>query len=322
MVRKAITLESLNGLNISTTTRSYLEKNFKSTGDVIHHGRCIAYDNPQKISKWESELVSAVREAGFVRPNSDFEMSFRVGTLYADIYAEYVGEIFVTRVSDLSNEQYESFIGITNEDIENLKLTLHNQLSEREYEVICRRYGLDGGDDENRDYEPIAQYFGVTAGRIYQNDTKARRSLKHYGTLPALFDAPSELNDTIGELRSKLDELHETLGGEYKALMESEYPGLYLRLYYIGNWSLRYPSKVKKQLDLRGLNDCRDVRYLNISIGVYRCLRRARIYRISDIVNFPKDEWRQNRHIFKRRHFEEIVEKMRLAGYEDFNINI
>ena len=58
MVRKAETLKSLDELNVSARTRTYLKKNFDSIDDVIKHGRCLVYDfGSVDSSKWESELT-------------------------------------------------------------------------------------------------------------------------------------------------------------------------------------------------------------------------------------------------------------------------
>ncbi len=204
MVRKAETLKSIDELNVSARTRSFLEKHFDSIDSIIKYGRNLVYnyiiiDSP----KWESELASAIKEAGLVRPRTDFTRSFRIGLLYAFIFWDN-REDFIWHIDQLSNEQYESFVGMSDEDIESVKLSLCDRLKEREYAVICRRFGLDG--DETQDFESVAQYFQITRERVRQIEAKALRKLKNYNTLPALFDAPIELNDVASSLKSELDE--------------------------------------------------------------------------------------------------------------------
>lgn len=109
MVRKAETLKSLDELNVSARTRTYLKKNFDSIDDVIKHGRCLVYDfGSVGSSKWESELTSAVKEAGLIRPKTDFARSFRIGFLYASIFWDN-REDFIWHIDQLSNEQYERY---------------------------------------------------------------------------------------------------------------------------------------------------------------------------------------------------------------------
>ena len=98
MVRKAETLSSLEELNISAGTRAYLEKTFNSIDMIIWYGRCLSYDldDAKELPEWKSELINAVKEAGFVRPKTDFVRSFRIGSLYDNIVI-----IFMTSSSSL-----------------------------------------------------------------------------------------------------------------------------------------------------------------------------------------------------------------------------
>ena len=310
MVRKAKALESLDELNLSARTRTYLEKNFYSIDDVIKHGRCLVYDfGSVDSSKWESELTSAVKEAGLIRPKTDFARSFRIGFLYASIFWDSK-EGFVWRIDQLSNEQYESFVGISDEGIESVKLSLCDRLKEREYAVICRRFGLDG--DEGYDLESVAQYFRITRERVRQIEAKALRKLKSRNTLPAIFDAPIELNDTIRNLKSELDELRED--PIFKRERE-----ILARLECFGKIPFRYSDEIKKQLGLDEQLDPTAIADLDFNVRTYNCLKRAGIDTISDILDYPKNSWFQIRNI-NRISLGEVVEKMRSAGYADFSI--
>lgn len=312
MVRKAETLKSLDELNVSARTRTYLEKNFDSIDDVIKHGRCLVYGSGSvDTSKWESELTSAVKEAGLIRPKTDFARSFRIGFLYAAIFWDNK-EDFIWCIDQLSNEQYESFVGVSDEDVESLRLSLCDRLTEKEYEVICRRFGLD--DDKGQGLESVAQYFQVTRERVRQIEAKALRKLKNRNTLPALFDAPIELNDMIRNLKSELDELHKD--PIFKRECE-----LLMKLERMKKLPLRYSDVAGGQLDLNALLDSTPIEKLDLSVRTYNCLKRARIDTVSDILRYPEDAWYKVRNL-GRRHLEEVIEKMHSVGYEDFSVNV
>ena len=311
MVRKAETLKSLDELNLSARTRAYLEKNFYSIGDVIKHGRFLVYASGSvPPEKWKSELAAAVKEAGFIRPKTDFARSFRIGFLYNIIFLDDGREAFIWHVYQLSNEQYESFVGVSDEEIESVKLSLRDRLTTREYTVICRRFGLDG--DEGYDLESVAQYFRITRERVRQIEAKAIRKLQCHNTLPAIFEAPIELNDTISSLKSELDELRED--PIFKRERE-----ILARLEYFGKIPFRYSDEIKKQLGLDEQLDPTAIAVLGFKVRTYNCLKRAGIDTISDILDYPKDSWLQIRNI-NRTSLGEVVEKMRSAGYENFSI--
>lgn len=312
MVRKAETLKSLDELNVSARTHTYLKKNFDSIGDVIKHGRCLVYDfGSVDSSKWESELTSAVKEAGLVRPKTDFVRSFRIGFLYASIFWDNK-EDFIWHIDQLSNEQYESFVGMSDEDIENVRLSLCDRLTEREYKIICRRFGLDS--EESHDLESVAQYFRVKRERVRQIEVKALSKLRYSNTLPVLFDAPSELNDVISNLKSELDELHKD--PIFKRERE-----LLMKLERMKKLPLRYSDVAGGQLDPNTLLDSTPIEKLDLSVRAYNCLKRAGIDTVSDILCYPKDAWCKVRNL-GRPFLAEVVNKMHSVGYEEFAINV
>ncbi len=134
---------------------------------------------------------------------------------------------------------------MSDEDIESVKLSLCDRLKEREYAVICRRFGLDG--DETQDFESVAQYFQITRERVRQIESKALRKLKNRNTLPALFDAPIELNDVASSLKSELDEF-------YKDLFNRECE-LSKRLERLEKLPFKYSDAAGEQINLSELLD-------------------------------------------------------------------
>ena len=306
MVRKAKTLGSMDELNVSAKTLAYLEKSFYSVGSVIKYGRSVAYESDVTFSKWKVELVSALKEAGFIRPKTDFTNSFRVEALYR---AVYLGdrEDFAAYIGQLSTEEYEDFVDITDEEVEGVKLSLCDQLSNKEYQVICWRFGLDGDGDQGRDFISIGHYFGVTGQRIQQIEAKALEKLKLKNALPVLLNVPREVSETIVDLESRLNKLHKDpiFGLESYMLAELE---------YMRKLPFRYPDEANEQL---GSSDLAE---LNLNLATYNCLRRARIDTISDILHYPKDLWPKVKNLGRKR-IKEVEEQMRLAGYKDFSVD-
>lgn len=312
MVRKAETLNSLDELIVSARTRTYLEKNFDSIDDVIKYGRHYVYDSGiVSPKKWESELAIAVKEAGFIRPKMDFARSFCIGFLYSVIFLDN-REAFIWHIDQLSNEQYESFVGVSDEDIENVKLSLYDRLTDREYKVICRRFDLDG--DEGCDLESIARYFQTTRDRVRQIEAKAIRKLRFRNTLPALFDAPIELNDMISNLKSELDELHRD--PIFKRECE-----LLMKLDRMKKLPLRYSDAAGRQLDLNALLDSTPIEKLDFSVHTYNCLKRAGIDTVSDILCYPKDAWCKVRNL-GQPFLAEVVNKIHSVGYVEFSVDV
>ena len=315
MIRKAETLKSLDELNLSARTKTYLSSNFSSIEDVIWEGRVDAYEQDlgiqlrDKAPKWKSELISALMDAGFIRPAADFLMTFRIDTLYRIVYKEWE-DCFNSGIGQLSNELYEEFEGLSSETIEEVKASLRNRLTEREYEILCLRFGLDY-TGMLKDLETVGKHFCITRERVRQYEARALRKLKHpITTLPAIFEAPSDLEETAETLYAELEELYESPA--FKRANEITW-----ELERMKKAPFKYTCKCLKA----GALDDTFIDELNLSVRAYNCLKRAGIFTISDIINLPKDDWSKVRNL-GRKALEEVVEKMHSAGYEDFNVDI
>ena len=225
MVRKAETLKSVDELNVSARTRSILKKRFNSAEEIVRYGRCC--DHGSNVSpKWEQELTIAIKEAGFIRPKTDFDMAFLLGSLYCRVFSKFypvswnhptdvrrdIGkELFIRRIDQLSNEQYENF-GVEVEDIEGVKDCLCESLTEREFDVICRHFGQNGAEIQT--LNSIAQEYNLSDARIQQIENKALRMLSwcyNWGLnpLPAILETPTKVICAIKDLKDKLFELYE-----------------------------------------------------------------------------------------------------------------
>lgn len=316
MVRKAETLKSLDELNFSARAKTYLNNNFDSIDGVIRWGRVYAFKqeldvrSEDRLPKWKSELISALKDAGFIRPATDFLMSFRVGDLYRSVYGAPWAGYFVTDIEQLSNVKYEEFEGLSDEYIRDAEVALMDRLTEREYEVIRLRFGLDYLDiDSPKDLKSIGNHFGISGERVRICETTALRKLRHPTTkLPAIFDAPSDLEEVGERLYAELEELYQS-----PVFMRAN--EIVHELERMKKAPFNYDCEYFKGGDLAYSN----IDTLGLSTRTCVILKRANIFTVSDIVNLPKDDWYKIRN-FGRKSSEEVVARMHTLGYEDFSI--
>lgn len=185
-VRKAMYLRTLRELNLSEETHAYLTENFYSIEDIVKRGRVVAARIDSRfglihgVQKWELELTSALRKAGFIRPIEELTMIFNLGSLYSAVFSR----AFVAKIEQMPNELYENFQGFTEGEIELVKVALHNRLSEGEFTIACYRYGLDG--ESARDLKRVSRYFGMTDEATRQIETSVICKLRKQNVLPRL----------------------------------------------------------------------------------------------------------------------------------------
>ncbi len=309
MVKKAEKIRSMDKLNVSPRTLSYLLRNF-SVEDAIRYGRNIAYTHGiVKSPKWEAELTQAIKELGLIRPNMDFSKTLNIGYLYATVFLDKNN--FTWKIGQLSNEQYENFVGLSDIDIKKVRTSLSDQLSKKEFLVIWRLYGLDG-DDYGRDYESVAQYFRVTVDYIRNVEESALKELRRKNTLPVVFDAPTSLNNAIDDLKKEIDELHDD------PIFKKEHE-LLMKLENMKKLPLRYSDADDRHRCTSKASDTIPIEMLNLGTRSYNCLKHAGINTISEVINYPRDSWYMVRNL-DRRDLEELIWKMNAAGY-DFNIS-
>ena len=315
MTRKAVTLKSLDELNLSARTKVYLKKNFDSIDDIVAEGRIDAFEQElgiqikDKAPKWKTELIPALESAGFIRPATDFLMTFRINALYRIVYEEWKDR-FATSIGQLSNEQYEEFLSLPAECIEDVKSSLREYLSEREYGVINLRFGLDY-TGVFRDLESVGRSLNITRERARQFEAKALRKLRRSSTkLPAIFEAPNDLEETAEALYAELEEFYESPTFKRANKITQE-------LDRMKEAPFKYTCKC---LEEGTLDDVR-IDELNLGVRAYICLKRAGIDTVADIINFPKEDWSKIRNL-GRKSLKEVIEKMHSAGYEDFNVDI
>ena len=314
MTTKAASLRSLDELNLSKRTKTYLNNNFDSVEDIIWEGRVSAYEqdlgiqNRDKAPKWKSELISALKDAGFIRPAADFLMTFHVNAIYRIAYKEWKDR-FISSIEQLSNEQYEEFESLSDEAIKEVKDSLSHRLGEREYVILCLRFGLDD-TGKSKSLEDIGNHLWVTRERVRQYEAKIFRKLGNPKTkLPAIFEAPSDLEETAETLQAELEKLYESPAFKRADEITQE-------LEQMKKAPFKYTCKCLKA---RTLDDIL-IDELGLSVRAYCCLKRAGIFTISDIINLPKDDWFKIKNL-GRKSLEEVVEKMHSFGYEEFSVN-
>lgn len=312
MVRKAEELMSPDQLNLSERTRMYLDKNFDSIDTMVKSGRILAFEHDEGILKvehslkWEQELESALREAGFIRPAKDFATTFCINALYSAVYVSYK-EMFITSISQLSNREYENFKSLNKKEIKRIKTALSDQLTEDQYAVICSRFGLL--DNKPKSLAKVSRQLGIDGVRVRQIETRALKVLRykvaeHERPLPALINATSEVNDAVNKLKDELCALRESpvFRREREILAELDH-------------MQRAPFKNYDN----GLFDFTPIEQLGLSVRTYVCLKRAVIYTVSDIVGLPSEKWLKIRN-FGRVAARDVVGRIRAIGYKDFII--
>ena len=191
-VKKACTLTSLKDLGFTKRSLGHIEKKRfvedLSLEDVVMMGRILAYgfelrpDFVKKAPKWRIELAVVLKNAGFVRPATDFSRYCHFGMLYLEIFGDSKAS-FITHVSDLSNEEYENF-EVDEQIIDDAKLAIRLLLTEREFRILSDWYGLDGRYHPREEIELANR---VSKGRATQYVEKALRKLKkHRADLPPI----------------------------------------------------------------------------------------------------------------------------------------
>lgn len=303
MVRKAEEIKSIYELNIPDSTKAFLERKFGSLDEIIRYGRAVAYGSGSKMppKKYETELASALEEAGLVRPRTDFALTFRIAKLYGKIFPEHKTD-FVTHTYQLSNEQYENFVGVSKRDVEELKNLISHFVTEKQYKVICRRFGLDYNTDQ--DYASVSKLFGMQELRVRKHEDKAFRNLNSRVSIryfPKLCHATKEAETTIEDMRKELEEIHkDPIFEKERKLLDK------LRRYQ----NLPYNRNTPKwTLD----KDIECLRVEKLPIRIVNSLRNAGINTIFDIIYL--DNWNKIENL-PEKDFKNLKQKMASIGYE------
>ena len=204
MVRRATTLDSLDELDLSARTKTFLIRKYNRLDRIVWYGRWAAVlyrrnkEAVHRANKSTLELINALKKAGFIR-NDIGEKAFRVNFLYHMVYLDRLepiidfpcciedmakafsiadnGELLCLFDYRLGNENYENFQGPTEEQIELIKATLKRVLTEEEYMVLACHFGFEG------DKVDVIERLGIPEKSFYQILQVALNKLRENDTL-------------------------------------------------------------------------------------------------------------------------------------------
>lgn len=308
MVRKARSLKSLDELDLKKSTRSLIIKKDFPLGFVVMLGRNAIYhlenSSSAKYPSWRVDLGKALDKAGFIRHDINFK-SFCVGKVYKCAYREFESQIIGSFKEIEVNEQYENFHPITDGQFESVKVALRDILSEREYKVAILWFGFEDGKTWDR--ENIASRLGLPVEHVRLICAKSVRKLVACrAKLPYLFFS-QESEDSVNNLIHQLNILHNDPIFKREAELRAQ-----LRDFSHSPFS----CAEKATAYLIGRN-ATDLDKVGFSVRTYNCLRRAGIETISDVLDYPKEEWPKVRNI-SEKILKEVERKIRALGLSDF----
>lgn len=130
------------------------------------------------------EFRKELKEKGFFRTDFDnYRQSFNImsflrvliGGNYND---DYFDEFYNARREwkSFTNEEYETFGGLTQIQINTFMMILEYSLSEYQFRVICERMGLHNGICVDR--KTVAKEFGMTEREIFNMEKSAFQHMK------------------------------------------------------------------------------------------------------------------------------------------------
>ena len=189
-VKPAASLKSLNELKLSKRTQSLLRRQFGSIEEVVRVGRALDYylectSHPYRAAKWELELVLALKNAGFIRPWTDFALRQKIGAIYYTVYMEKES-VFLFDIESLSSEEYENFQGLTDEEISSVMDVFRGLFTDdQHFDIFCRRHGLLG--KPSMDVVSLAKEYGVPCKYIERIERNAIIALVESDSLPVIF---------------------------------------------------------------------------------------------------------------------------------------
>ena len=187
MTRKAIGI-TFDDLDLDPRTRGYLERNFCSATDAILDGRWMAYTKSmrprpdKRMNKWALDLIAVLEKEGFVRPASDFTLTFNINRLYTDVYDDLD---IATGFDYFDNEGYENFLSITEDEYRAVTKVLKESLTEDEKEFISFHYGLSRGGLSHT-FTNTRNLFGLTERQATTLELSALAKLREQDLLPKI----------------------------------------------------------------------------------------------------------------------------------------
>ncbi len=287
LVKKAETLKSLDELALSRHARIITEKKFGTDMErLVKTMRQYAcpynpdYIMNSRMSKYMKELFFMLDDAGFIRRDID-SRTWNVWKLYDEVLGKKANYILGPKLRLISQNDFGG-----SDEYETMPA-----VSDEDIEELMSVLGTLTA----REKKVLELCFGL--------DGEDPKNLK---TVGEVFDVSAERIRQV----------------EVKALRKMRHPIRKCKLPPL--FGFIPPEKPPTEYDLyssdKPLNPETGIEILCLNIRTYNGIKRyTRICTIGDALNYSKEDWSKIRN-FGRRSMDEVVEKMHIAGYEDFSI--
>ena len=328
--RKATELQCLDELTLSRSTERYLKKYYQALPEIIWHGRLTAYlvdrdgSYIRKAPKYLLELATALDKKGYLR--HDFTAnSFTVNLLYMTVHHDLMREEPVVVGFDdfckafkddqafsidytFGNLNYETYQNPTTSQCRKIQAGIRGCLTEKEFQVISKWYGLEGKVMTVRE---IAIDQGVSSNRIGQTEALAIRKIRSARALPSILKPSEAQTKTVDDIIDRLKALRQDPLFQEEFVLRQELRKITFTPYTCA-------EKAKEFLSGE-VEDQTEIECLDLTTRTYRALRRAEIYTISDIINYPYMDWLRIKNL-GLSSIREVESKMQRFGYPTFRI--
>ena len=328
--RKATDLQCLDELNLSKPAERNLKKYYQTLFEIIWQGRYTAYlvdrdgSYIRKAPKYLLELASALDKKGYLR--HDFTANFfTVNLLYMTVHHDLMrGEPVVVEFEDFckvfkedqtssvdyvfGNLSYETYQNPTTSQCKKIQAGIRNCLTEKEFQVISKWYGLEG---RVMSVSEIAIDQSVSSNRIRQTEALAIRKIRSARALPSILKPSETQEKTVDGIIDRLKALRQD------PLFQEEF-ALRQELRKITFTPYECAEKAKEFLNGE-VEDQTEIECLDLTTRTYRALIRAEIYTISDIINYPYMDWLRIKNL-GLSSIREVESKMQRFGYPTFRI--
>ena len=328
--RKAADLQCLDELYLSKSAEGHLEKYYQTLPEIIWQGRRTAYlidrdeNYIRKTPKYLLELAAALDKKGYLR--HDFVAnSFTINLLYMTVHHDLMREEpVVVEFEDLckifkddqtfsidytfGNLSYETYQNPTTSQCQKIQAGIKGCLTEKEFQVISKWYGLEGKVMAACE---IAIDQGVSSNRIRQTEDLAIRKIRSARAWPSILKPSEAQTKTVDDIIDRLKSLRQN------PLFQEEF-ALRQELRKITFTPYECAEKAKEFLSGE-VEDQTEIECLDLTTHTYRALRRAEIYTISDIINYPYMDWLRIKNL-GLSSIREVESKMQRFGYPTFRI--
>lgn len=220
-VRRAIEFRLEDFENLSKHTFDYIRNcqirnQVVPEGYIVLRGRRMAYDPRRIEGEWAAEFVPALDAAGFIRhdigPDADWR-TFAVASFYESIYMSTPRQLsLICNKLELlhSNENYENFQHITDEQFEEVCRAIARQITPEEWEIVKLCGGFTG---EAVSWNEAARRLNLSPSKVHSMFVRTMKRLKNKSQdsepFPPVFVSSKDQKAKVEELTRRLAKLHE-----------------------------------------------------------------------------------------------------------------